>query len=72
MTDLAITQPTRFFRMGSLELPDPAPDLPPEEAIKLLAVNFPHLAHGLLGSPESRGEDALVYPIEKPPAKTNG
>jgi hypothetical protein len=71
MTDLAITQPTRLFKMGSLELSDPAPDLSPEEAVKLLAVNFPHFAAGLLGAPERRGE-ALVYPVEKPPVKTNG
>ena len=71
MPDLQITALTRLFTMGSLELPDPAPHLPPEEAIQLLAVNFPHLAHGLLGTPERRG-DAWVYPIEKPPVKTNG
>ncbi|HRZ35460.1 MAG TPA: PRTRC system protein C [Candidatus Paceibacterota bacterium] len=71
MIDLEIVRPFRRFKMGSLELPDPAPDLPPEEAVKLLAVNFPHLAAGLLGAPERRGE-TLVYPIEKPPVKTNG
>ena len=71
MTDLHIAQTTRLFKMGSLELPDPAPDLPPEEAVKLLAVNFPPVAMGLLGAPEWRG-DALVYPVEKPPVKTNG
>ena len=71
MPDLQITAPTRLFTMGSLELPDPAPHLSPEEAVKLLAVNFPHLAHGLLGVPERRGE-VWVYPIEKPPVKTNG
>jgi len=71
MTDLHITQTTRLFKMGSLELPDPAPDRPPEEAVKLLAVNFPHFAAGWLGAPERR-EDALVYPVEKPPVKTNG
>jgi len=71
MTDLHITTPTRVFTMGNLELPDPAPHLPPDEAIRLLAVNFPHLAHGLLGEPTLRG-DTLVYPIEKPPVKTNG
>ena len=71
MTDLQIAPTTRLFKMGSLELPDPAPDRPPEEAIHLLAVNFPHFAMGLLGAPEWRG-DALVYPVEKPPVKTNG
>ncbi len=71
LSDLTITQPTRIFKMGSLELPDPAPDLTPNEAIKMLAVNFPPLSQGILGAPELRG-DTLVYPLEKPPVKTNG
>jgi hypothetical protein len=71
MTAIEMTRPIRLFAMGSLELPDPAPDLSPEEAVKLLAVNFPQFAAGLLGAPERRGE-ALVYPVEKPPVKTNG
>lgn len=69
-TALTLQRPTRRFQMGSLELPDPAPDLPPEEAVKLLAVNFPHCASGLLGAPECR-DGVWVYPIEKPPVKTN-
>ncbi|MCB1713701.1 MAG: hypothetical protein KDK04_25175 [Candidatus Competibacteraceae bacterium] len=71
MRTISISQPVRVFTMGSLELPDPAPDLPPEDAVKLLAVNFPHLAQGLLGAPECVG-DKLVYDIQKPPVKTNG
>ncbi len=71
MTDLHIAPTTRLFKMGSLELPDPAPDLPPEEAVKLLAVNFPHVAAGLLAAPELR-DGVLVYPVEKPPVKING
>ncbi|MCB1810532.1 MAG: hypothetical protein KDK04_02240 [Candidatus Competibacteraceae bacterium] len=71
MSEIVISQPVRVFKMGSLELLDPAPDLSPEDAVKLLAVNFPHLAQGLLAAPELVGEK-LVYPIEKPPVKTNG
>ena len=71
MSELTVQSATRVFRLGSLELPDPAPHLSPEAAIQQLALNFPHIAHGLLGAPECR-DGVWVYPIEKPPVKTNG
>lgn len=71
MTELNVQAATRRFQMGCLELPDPAPGLPPEEAVRLLAVNFPQCASGLLGAPECR-DGVWVYPIDKPPVKTNG
>ena len=51
--------------------PDPAPDLPPEAAVALFATAYPHCASALLGPPEER-DGAWVYPVEKPPVKTNG
>ena len=71
MSELIVQSATRVFRFGSLDLPDPAPHLAPEAAIQQLALNFPHIAQGLLGAPECRN-GVWVYPIEKPPVKTNG
>ena len=71
MTELNVQPARRIFQMGCLELPDPAPDRTPEAAVQLLAVNFPQLAYGLLGAPEYR-DGVWVYPIDKPPVKTNG
>lgn len=72
MTDDIVLQPlVRRFKIGSLELPDPAPDLPPEAAVALFATAYPHCASALLGPPEER-DGAWVYPVEKPPVKTNG
>lgn len=71
MTDIDVQPLVRRFKIGSLELPDPAPGLPPGEAVKAFAVTYPHCANALLGEPEIR-DGAWVYPVEKPPVKTNG
>ncbi len=67
----SITQPTRSFKLGSINLPDPDPTLPPEEAVKLYAPNYPMIATSTLREPEVVGNE-LVYLIEKPPVKTKG
>ena len=39
----------RVFRMGSIELPDPAPDLePPVKALRLYSAQYPHLRRATL------------------------
>lgn len=54
----------RVFKMGAIRLADPAPDLSPEEAIKLYAASYPHLAHVELNEPELIGEE-LHYAIKQ-------
>ena len=71
MTSLTVHPLIRRFQMGSLELPDPAPALPPHEAVKAFAPAYPHCASALLGEPFER-DGVWIYPIEKPPVETNG
>lgn len=66
-----IITPTRVFRMGATRLPDPDPSATPLDALRLFVPNYPALAHATLGEPVVEG-DQLVYPVEKPPAKTKG
>lgn len=68
---LKIEQPPRIFRMGSLELADPAPQLSAEEAVKIHAVNFPQLAAGTLNPPVLEN-GRLIFEVSKPVVKTNG
>lgn len=70
-TPPAIALPTRVFMMGSVRLPDPAPQLPPLEALRLWTPNYPHLANATLSPPEIRGTE-VFYRIEKPPVTTKG
>lgn len=58
-----VIRPVRVFKMGAVRLADPAPDLSPEEAIKLYAASYPHLAHVELNEPELIGEE-LHYAIK--------
>jgi PRTRC genetic system protein C len=58
-----VIRPSRVFKMGAVRLADPAPDLSPEEAIKLYAASYPHLAHVELNEPELIGEE-LHYAIK--------
>ncbi|MEE4377387.1 MAG: PRTRC system protein C [Candidatus Competibacteraceae bacterium] len=69
MTD--ITTPQRVFKMGSVRLVDPDPRLPPEQAVRLYAPNYPHLATATLSGPE-QVQDELVWTVEKPTVKTKG
>jgi len=71
MNEPVIFQPERVFRMGSIELADPAPEASPEDALRLYIPNYPHLQNAQLGEPIIE-EDRLVYPIEKPEVQTKG
>lgn len=57
-----VIKPTRVFKMGAVRFADPAPDLPPEEAVKLYAAAYPHLANANLEPPQLIGEE-LHYAI---------
>ena len=61
----------RVFRIGATTLQDPAPQLPPEEAVKLYQASYPHLAHCTLEGPEVEG-DQQVFTVMRPPAQTKG
>lgn len=62
---------TRVFKMGSVRLPDLAPEKEPMESLRLYAANYPHLNSATLLDPVAEGDD-LVYEVAKPPAKTKG
>jgi len=68
---MELAQATRTFKIGSVLLPDPAPDLSPEEAVKLYALNYPVVANGDLEGPEMVG-DTAEYTVTPPPVKTKG
>lgn len=62
----------RVFRSGALELEDPAPALPVEDAFSLHFPAFPHFRKAVLGEPRAEAGGVLVYEVELPPVKTNG
>lgn len=73
MSNAVIKTPKRIFRMGSVDLDDPNPDLPPEESLALYEKAYPHLAQATLGeSFLSSDQERLIYPVEKPEVKTKG
>ena len=61
----------RVFRLSSLELVDPAPDLSPEDAIKLYAPSYPQLEIATLSEPFIE-KGVQVYLVEKEAVKTKG
>jgi PRTRC genetic system protein C len=65
------THLTRRFKIGATLLNDPAPDLSPEDAVRLYVPNYPFIATAKLGEPVIEG-DQLVYPVEKPTIQTKG
>jgi PRTRC genetic system protein C len=65
------TRLIRVFKMGAVRLQDPAPDLLPEEAVRLYAASYPHLATATLQEPVLFGEE-LHYAINLEPVKTKG
>lgn len=67
-----IERAQRKFVLGALELDDPAPDLPPEEALALYAPNFPQVQSATLGAPEIRGDGVLLYRVDRPTVKVKG
>lgn len=72
MSESVIERARRKFLLGTLELDDPAPELPPEEALNLFALNFPQVRGAVLGAPEVRGDGLLVYRVERAEVKTKG
>ena len=62
---------TRVFRLGPLQLPDFAPELPPEESLKLHEASRPVLKSCTLGECFVEGR-LLVYPVQKPPCEVKG
>ena len=62
---------TRVFQMGTVRLPDPDPTRPPEQALRLYATSYPHLATATLSGPTVEGNTA-VWTVEKPIVKTKG
>jgi PRTRC genetic system protein C len=61
----------RVFRLSSLELTDPAPDLPADEAIKLYAPSYPQLEIATLGEPFIEN-GVQIYEVAKNEVKTKG
>jgi PRTRC genetic system protein C len=70
-TAVRVAVPERILRMGSIDLPDPAPDLEPIKALQLYAQQYPHLKRATLSEPHLEG-DRLIFEVEKPPVKTKG
>ncbi|WP_347257616.1 PRTRC system protein C [Methylocaldum sp.] len=66
-----VIRPVRVFKMGSVRLADPAPDLSPIEALRLYAPSYPHLAQAELAEPQLVGEE-LHYAAKLEPVKTKG
>ena len=70
-TNTTVIKPVRIFKMGAVRLADPAPDMSPQEAIKLYAASYPHLANAELDEPQLFGEE-LHYVIKLEAVKTKG
>ncbi len=68
---MSITTLPRKFKYSSLELSDPAPDLPPKEALALYTASYPELAVADIGEP-TIVDGELIYEIEKKAVKTKG
>jgi PRTRC genetic system protein C len=66
-----IKAPTRVFKFGSLQLPDPDPSMTPDDVRALYAANYPSLHAFTVSDPEV-SHDTLVYTFKAPEAKTKG
>ena len=62
---------TRSFSFGALTLTDPAPDLPPLEAVKLYQENYPELIHAEIDEGIFQ-DNKMVYKILPLKAGTKG
>jgi PRTRC genetic system protein C len=62
---------TRKFKIGPVLLDDPAPSLPPEDALRLYASSYPFVTSASLGDPVVEG-GSLVYTVSKQAATTKG
>lgn len=68
---MAVQELKRVFRLSSLELADPAPDLPPEDAVKMYQTSYPQLAVAQLSEPVI-DKGLIIYTIAKNEVKTKG
>lgn len=66
-----IVQPTRLFKMNKQTLPDPNPDMTPDEVKDMYAASYPALAAFTVVGPNVEKEN-LVYEFQAPPVKTKG
>lgn len=71
MDNVEVIELNRVFRMGTIDLDDPAPEKPPQEALALYAGSYPMLANASLEDPVVEG-GKQVYVVIKPSAKTKG
>lgn len=70
-TTTKVVQLTRKFKIGATLLDDPAPDLPPKDAVMLYASNFPFIATSTVSDPVLDGE-TLVFTVRKPEVQVKG
>lgn len=63
MPNVQVTELVRVFRHKGEEIKDPAPNLPPERAVELLAHTYPELNNGVVEPPETR-DGKQIYPIK--------
>jgi PRTRC genetic system protein C len=61
----------RVFRMGTIELPDLAPELAPLKSVRLYVQQWPHLRRAKLADPIMEGNRA-VYEVVRAPVQTKG
>lgn len=63
----------RVFKIGTVTLADPDPNLPPEEVIAVYSHAYPMLRNANLREPElSEDGCQLVYEVERPRVQTKG
>ena len=63
----------RVFVVSGTRIPDPAPNVPLEEALRLLSINYPQFRWTKVF--EEDGvivENELVFTLQLPPPKVNG
>lgn len=61
----------RVFKMGSVELADPAPNEPPLKALRMYGVQYTNLKRATLAPARLEG-GRIVYEVEKQPVQTKG
>lgn len=68
-----ITELTRIFKTGAVQLNDPDPKLTTEQVREFYSVNYPHLASAIIEGPEikQKGSQA-IYEFKPAPVKTKG
>lgn len=67
----AVIQMHRIFRLGATSLPDPDPDLSPEEVLAHYAGQYPNLRYGKVTEQDAEG-DAMVFQLSPSEYKANG